>query len=344
MIVDAKKPRILVVDDDTFFLATIGKFLSEQHFTIDTARDAASALDHLNKETCDLVISDIVMPKMDGIGLLRKIRNKHPDLDVVFMTGQANIDTATEAIQLGACDYLLKPVDFGELLWRTNKALEKIRLKKLEREHNKILKQQVLEQGDRLRFLFFGAIDTLVNAIEAKDVYTKGHSLRVTQYSVVMAKYLDLPFKEASNIQLAARLHDVGKLAINDAILNKPGRLTGEEFELVKVHPDSGCEIIGPILEDPVLEIIRHHHENWNGEGYPGSIAGEDIPLGARIVCLADCFDAMTSTRSYHRAMSYSQGYEEIMNNLGSKFDLDLAPQFIEAMEAHLGPDKSKFA
>jgi len=337
MIKAKKRPSILLVDDDPFFLVTVGDFLRERNFIINSCRDVDEALGFLSKDDYDLVLSDIVMPDVDGIELLKTIRKKFPDLDVVFMTSQADINTAIKAIQLGAYDFIIKPVDFGELIWRIDKALEKAQLKKTIREHNRILTQKVEEQAERLRFLFFGAIETLVNAIEAKDEYTKGHSLRVTEYSVLTAKKIGIPFETASRIQLAARLHDVGKLGTSELILNKPAKLSSDEFNIIKSHPESGCDIMGPILEDDVLEIIRHHHERWDGQGYPGKLKGEEIPLGARIVCLADCFDAMTTERAYKKAMGFKAAYLEIEQYAGSRYDPELALKFIEIMTEYYG-------
>jgi len=335
----AALPRILLVDGDPHFRAAVGKFLREKRFTVDLAATVPDAVSFLDRSSYDLVLGDILMSDRSGPGLLKTVRDNHPGLDVVFVTASSDIRSAIQAVQMGAYDYIVKPLDFGELLWRIDKALEKARLKKVEREHNKILRKQVLEQGDRLRFLFFGAIETLVNAIEAKDHYTKGHSLRVTRFSVMMARDLGLPFELASNVQLAARLHDVGKLGTSDLILNKPSDLSDEEFALIRNHPESGCEIMGPILEDSVLEIIRHHHESWDGSGYPMGLAGEEIPLGARVVCLADCFDAMTTDRAYKKAMKREDAYREIEKQSGKKFDPNLSGRFIEVIRTHLGPE-----
>jgi len=333
---DEKAPaRILLVDDDKFDRTFIQDCLAQKDLSIDEASNGDEAIELMRENFYDLVLSDIYMPGINGIELIRKIREIDENLQVILFTGHADLATAIEAVKLGVFDYIVKPFDPEELNWRVDKAIEKGTRIRLDAEARRTLEEKVDVQNERIRVIFYEAVQTLINAIEAKDQYTKGHSIRVTQYAMAYARYAEIPFEEASDIQLAARLHDIGKLGINDAILNKTGRLTDEEFELIKKHPETSYKILNSIMSDPVLRIIRHHHERWDGRGYPDGLKGELIPHGARIVCLADSFDAMTSNRAYKKAMSIEEALVEVQSCAGSQFDPAMVPGFIEVIKMH---------
>jgi len=326
------RPKILLVDDDKFDRTFIIDLLAPRSFLIDEAENGNEALALLSENKYDLLLSDIYMPGITGIEMIQKIREVDLNLQIILFTGHADLATAIEAVQLGVYDYIVKPFDPEALIWRVDKAIEKARQISLDLDARVDLEERVGAQSERIRLIFYEAVQTLVNAIEAKDQYTKGHSIRVTQYAMWYARHSDIPFEEASDIQLAARLHDIGKLGIADAILNKTGTLTDEEYDIIKKHPETSYKILKPIMSDSILKTIRYHHERWDGKGYPDGLAGDLIPMGARIVCLADSFDAMTSFRSYKKAMTLDRALEEIERCSGTQFDPKIVPGFVEAL------------
>ncbi len=329
------RPRILLVDDDKFDRTFIIDLLAPKNFFIEEAVDGNEALALLSENKYDLLLSDIYMPGITGIEMIQKIREVDANLQIILFTGYADLATAIEAVKLGVYDYIVKPFDPEALIWRVDKALEKSRQISMDLDARIDLEDRVNAQSERIRLIFYEAVQTLVNAIEAKDQYTKGHSIRVTQYAMWYAKHSEIPFEEASDIQLAARLHDIGKLGIADAILNKSGTLTDEEYSIIKSHPETSYKILKPIMSDSILKTIRYHHERWDGKGYPDGLAGDLIPVGARIVCLADSFDAMTSFRSYKKAMTLDKAIEEIERCAGTQFDPNIVPGFVEAVRVN---------
>ncbi len=326
------RPRILLVDDDKFDRTFIIDLLAPKSFLIDEAANGNEALALLSENEYELLLSDIYMPGITGIEMIQKIREVDSNLQIILFTGHADLATAIEAVKLGVYDYIVKPFDPEALIWRVDKALEKSRQIRLDLDARVDLEERFNAQSERIRLIFYEAVQTLVNAIEAKDQYTKGHSIRVTQYAMWYARHSDIPFEEASDIQLAARLHDIGKLGIADAILNKTGTLTDEEYSIIKKHPETSYKILKPIMSDSILKTIRYHHERWDGKGYPDGLAGDLIPAGARIICLADSFDAMTSFRSYKKAMTLDKAIEEIERCSGTQFDPNIVPGFVEAL------------
>jgi putative two-component system response regulator len=328
-----RQPRIMVVDDDNLVLTSIGNYVKDRGYTVDLAGSAAEALDYLKNNPYDLILTDIIMPDMDGIELLKEIRRIIQDQIVIMITSHTGVEVAIEAIRLGAYDYVLKPLDDQDMMRCIDRGLEKARLKLFEKEHQRILEAKVIEQGERIRLIFSEAIEALVNAIEARDSYTQGHSLRVTQNAHLLAEKIQLPAEMAQEINLAAKLHDIGKLGMSDAILNKTSELNDDEYELIKAHPDVGYNILKPMLAEQPLSAIRHHHETWDGTGYPSGLAGRDIPLGARIIALADTYDAMTSNRAYRPAISQEQALSEIESCAGKSLDPELIPLFISVIK-----------
>jgi putative two-component system response regulator len=270
---------------------------------------------------------------MDGIELLREVRRMVQDQLVIMITGHTGLETAIEAIRLGAYDYVLKPVDDQHMMQCIDRGLEKARLRLFEKEHQRILEAKVIEQSERIRLIFSEAIEALVNAIEARDSYTQGHSLRVTHNVDLLVDKLQLPAEMAREFNLAAKLHDIGKLGMADAILNKTSELTDNEYELIKAHPDVGYNILKPMLDESALSAIRHHHESWDGTGYPSGLAGSDVPLGARIIALADTYDAMTSNRAYRPAVEREKAFSELERSAGKSLDPELIPPFIAVLK-----------
>jgi putative two-component system response regulator len=249
---------------------------------------------------------------------------------------------AVEAMKLGAYDYVIKPFDVNMVVTSVHRALERRQLRLENKEYHDRLEEKVLEKtaelvemNAQLRHLFLNTVQSLVHTLEAKDKYTEGHSRRVAKMAETMAKHLRFTDSQLERIHLAAILHDIGKIGVREACLNKPGRLTPAEYDEVKQHPLISERILKPIeaLED-ILPNIRHHHERFDGKGYPSGLRGTDIPIGSRILSVADSYDAMTSDRPYRRALSVHETLEELKRNTGTQFDPELVTLFLSIHEA----------
>ena len=328
--------RILVVDDEDMVREVLVEFLITQGYQVETASGGLEALDLIEANSYDLVLTDIKMPDKDGIAVLEGVRKKFTNTAVILMTGHSELDTAIEALRMGAYDYISKPFNFDSLQVSVDRALEKVNLIRLNREYQNTLEQKVMEQSVLIRSMFTDVVSSLANAIEAKDQYTSGHSARVTQLSEWLCNRLDMGREMTQNIVTAAQLHDIGKLGIVDRILNKPGKLTDEEFDLVKQHPLTSVRILEPIIPQPTIGFVKHHHERWDGRGYPDGLAGDKVPLGGRIIAIADTFDAITSTRAYRPAKEWDEALAEIKRCSGTQFDPDLAFAFLPITEKNL--------
>ena len=330
--------RILVVDDEDFIREIICRKLGGSGFDCEAAPNAEDALEKISKNSYDCVLSDIHMPGMSGVDLLREIKAKNQDLAVILVTGAPDIDAALEAMRLGAYDHLSKPLNLAALEMTVDRALEKKRLVEENREYQRNLESMVKERtkqlsdaNEDLRRLFTGSIKALAQALEAKDEYTQGHSARVAEESVNIARYLSLPDVEVQRMWLAGYLHDIGKIGIKEAVLNKPGRLDEEEWSLIQQHPVVAGKILGPIAElSDVIEIVVHHHEHYDGRGYPDGIQGNEIPLGARILTVADAYDALTSRRPYRDALGVEEAHRILEEAAGTQFDPVIMRAFLD--------------
>jgi putative two-component system response regulator len=332
------KARILVVDDESFIREIICRKLGGSGFECDAAPNAEDALAKISQNNYDCVLSDIHMPGMSGVDLLRQIKLQHQDLAVILVTGAPDIDAALEAMRLGAYDHLSKPLNLAALEITVDRALEKKRLVEENREYQRNLESMVKERtkqlsdaNEDLRRLFTGSIKALAQALEAKDEYTQGHSARVAEESVNVARYLSLSDAEVQRMWLAGYLHDIGKIGIKEAVLNKPGKLNEEEWRLIQQHPVVAGKILGPISElSDVIDIIVHHHERYDGSGYPDGIEGGSIPLGARILTVADAYDALTSRRPYRDALSCEEARRILEEAAGTQFDPVIMRAFLD--------------
>ncbi|MFV2082256.1 MAG: HD domain-containing phosphohydrolase [bacterium] len=329
------KSRILVVDDETVVKQVVVDFLEMKGFEVVGADNGMEAMEKLSEASFDLILSDIRMPGMDGLELLKNVKKKYSNTGMIMFTGFADIHAAVDAMKLGAYDYVAKPFNFDELLMNVERALEKANFVKLTKEYQETLEKKVMEQAARIRTIFTEAVGSLTNAIEAKDHYTKGHSIRVTKFASWLAEGIDLEFEVISDIVLASQLHDIGKMGIVDEILNKPGKLTDEEFDIVRNHSMLSVKILEPILPEVPLGFVKHHHERWDGKGYPDGLSGMEIPIGARVIGVVDTFDAMTSKRAYRDALPVKRAFEEIERCTGSQFDPEIAPHFRAAYEKY---------
>ena len=301
-------------------------------FTCFEAENGEAAIAVLERQPATLVLSDLRMPKADGMGLLRQIRTRWPDTAVVMITAVADVEVAVSCLSMGAMDYLTKPFHLEEVRARVAQALEKRRLVLENRGYQESLREKVAIQARRLEELFLASVQSLAEALEVKDPYTRGHSVRVSHYSVAIANEMGLGGELLRRIELGGHVHDIGKIGVREDLLNKAGKLTSEEYEHIMTHPIVGWRILAPLLGDTpeALAIVRSHHEWFDGRGIPDGLSGTNIPLEARIVAAADCFDAMTSDRPYRPGLSSDDALAEIVRCAGTQFD----PEVVTAMLA----------
>ncbi len=325
------KETIIVIDDELAPRESIRMVLKD-HYTVNTASGAHEGMSMLERDPVDLVVMDIKMPKMDGITALQEIKKNHPDTEVVLLTAYASLETARDAIRFGAFDYLIKPFDKDDVLAVVKKGLEKRRTKKglkLERDilldRASYLEDQVEAARSKILSCYEGTVSALILTIDAKDHYTYNHSNRVAKISCAVAESMGVPDKLIKEIDRAASIHDIGKIGIEENILRKNGMLSADEYIEIQKHPEIGVRIVKsiPFLED-AIPVIRHHHERHDGRGYPEGIAGEQIPVSARIVAVADAVDAMMSDRPYRAALSKEKVFDELRDNAGTQFDPEI--------------------
>jgi len=280
-----------------------------------------------------ICISDIYMPEMDGVSFLREAVHRYPDMAVIMLTGVAEVNTAVECLKLGAFDYISKPVMIEEVRARLDKALEKRQLILQNRYYHQHLETRVRELDQRNKTSLINGVQMLVHALEAKDAYTSGHSSRVSRYATKTAVLLGFTDDELEHVRLGGELHDIGKIGTREDVLNKPGPLTSEEFQHVKAHTTLGEKILAPFLtESPiVLRIARSHHERLDGTGFPDGLAGNYIPIEARIVAVVDAFDAMTTNRAYRPSRPAEHAIQELRRCSGVHFDTDVVEAFLKA-------------
>ncbi|MCY2932406.1 MAG: response regulator [Planctomycetota bacterium] len=310
------------MDDEPAVCALIQDELRREglHCTVATAPEYAIRL--LDGKTFDLVITDICMPRIGGMDILVYARRKSPNCRVVLITGQGTRDLVAQALFLGAFDYLEKPFEAGELLAVVLRALhDEATLPALAGRAAAAMEFQ----GQAAR-VSLDSVLALVRAVEAKDANTRRHSEQVAHYATSIARAMGLLTRPIESIRIAALLHDVGKIGIPDHILTKAGPLTVEEFQHIYRHPALGAEILGTIgLFKAESLLVRHHHERWDGGGYPDGLAGEESPLGARIIQVADCIDAMLMERTYKKGYSVEKMLSELARCAGAQFDPKLA-------------------
>ncbi|MDB4878035.1 MAG: response regulator receiver [Gemmatimonadetes bacterium] len=326
-------PYCLIVDDEPRLRQVMVHLMRSDGFQCIEAGNGVEALEQLEKYTVTLVLSDLRMPKMDGFELLRQIRDRFPDVAVVMITAVADVEIAVNCLAIGAADYVIKPYQLEDVRARVAQALEKRRLILENRAYRESLEERVQQQARRLEELFLASVQSLAEALELKDPYTRGHSIRVSQYSSIIARCMGLEGEMLRQIELGGHVHDIGKIGVRETVLNKPDRLTPEEYQHIMTHPVLGWRILAPLLGDTpnALNIVRSHHERYDGRGIPDGLSGDSIPLEARIAAAADAFDAMTSDRPYRASeMTLDLAVAEIRRCSGSQFD----PSVVEALIA----------
>lgn len=330
-------PYCLVVDDEPRLRQVLVHLMRNDGFTCLEAGNGEEALAQLERQPVELMMSDLRMPRMDGLELLRQTRARWPDTAVVMITAVADVEVAVSCLAMGAIDYLTKPFHLEEVRARVTQALEKRRLVIENRGYQESLQAKVAVQARRLEELFLASIQSLAEALEVKDPYTRGHSVRVSEYSVVLARELGLDGEMLRHVGLGGHVHDIGKIGVREDVLNKPGKLSDAEYEHIMTHPVLGWRILAPLLtETPVaLNIVRSHHERFDGRGIPDRLAGEAIPLEARIAAAADAFDAMTSDRPYRPdGLSVDDAVREIVRCSGTQFDPTVVAALVTATES----------
>lgn len=322
---------VMIVEDEPSVREILCWRLTEEGYQCEAVPNAVEALTKIrNGQACDLVVSDIRMPGLSGIELLKELRQSFPDIAVIMVTAVSDMSTAIETLKMGAYDFITKPFNLDEVLIAVDRALEKRDLILKNREYQMYLEDRVEEQTRQIKNLYLDAIKSLVSALEAKDKYTEGHSRRVTCYAVEISRRLNLAAEQIHKIYLAGLLHDIGKIGVKESILNKPTALDAEEVSQIYHHPDISAKILYPILRDrDVLGYVKHHHEYWDGTGRPDGLKHTSIPIGARIMAVADSFDAITSDRPYRSARPISFAVNEIQRCSGSQFDPDVVTAFL---------------
>lgn len=320
-----EKHTILLVDDEVNNLQLLRRTLRHD-YNILTASNGKEALEIVEGKGDEiaLIVSDQKMPEMEGTEFLKRVAGEYPDIIKILLTGHLDVDAIVDSINdCHLYQYIVKPFDPEELKLTIDTGIQKFDL-----VNNKTV---ILKD---LRELFYKTIKLIASALDAKDPYTHGHSLRVTMYSLILAKHLNLDDTMLEEIETAGLLHDIGKIGIPQSILCKPGKLTDEEYEVMKSHPEQAEKMLMGIKRLTVVSNwLRCHHERWDGQGYPKGLKGEEIPISGRIIALADTYDAMTSTRSYRQALSHETAMEEIKRCAGTQFDPVLADLFIKCSD-----------
>jgi putative nucleotidyltransferase with HDIG domain len=304
------QPRVLVVDDEETIRTALGRFLRARGYEVEVAESGIAALIMLERQRFAVMVCDVRMPGMTGLEVVPEALQLDPDLAILMLSAVNDAPTATDALSHGAMDYLVKPIELVDLqraversTHRRQLEIERRRVEEHIREEVALRTSELEKEKAALHALTIGVAETLINAMEAKDVYLRGHSSRVADQAASIAEVMGLDPDVVENVRLAGRLHDVGKIGIREDILNKAGPLTDEEFEQVKDHVRMGMEILTPLKHIPVaLDFVHDHHEHWDGGGYPRGIAGDQITIGGRILAACDAFDAITSRRAYREA------------------------------------------
>lgn len=329
--------RILVVDDEEPIREIVASMLGTAGYSCKQAGSGMEALAVLTSgEEFELMLSDLMMADLDGIGLLERTKEKYPDMPVVMVTAVHDISVALAAIRNGAYDYLLKPFEREQLLNTVSRALENRRLKVENRTYQTNLESLVKARTDQLQATvrelersYDITLEVLGEALDYKDRETEGHSKRVTAFTIAIAKNMGIPKEQIEAIARGAFLHDIGKMAIPDSILNKPGKLTQDEITIMREHCYLGYKLVQriPVLREAAL-IVYSHQERFDGTGYPRGLKGNEIPLGSRIFSVADTLDAITSDRPYRPRQSMDAARAEIQRCAGTQFDPEVVTVF----------------
>ena len=333
MLADVRS-RILIVDDEPEITSILNDLFAPMH-ECTTASSAEEAIDKLQVNTYDLVVSDITMPGMSGLELIPRVKSLAPNSVVVMVSGMQTVESAIDALRLGAFDYVMKPFDLRQVEAVVKRALEHqdliVAKQRYEDHLEELVEQRTAELDNALNSLedaYRSTLRALTAALETRDLETSGHSERVVTYSLRLGKEYGLDSSKMKALEFGSLLHDIGKIGVPDLILRKPAKLTDEEWVLMREHPVHGQQILRGIefLSGAAL-VVGQHHEKWDGSGYPLGLKEEDIDICARIFSVADAFDAITSDRVYRKGKPYEAAAKELDEWAGKQFD----PEVVEA-------------
>jgi len=323
--------RILVVDDEVNICRLLDRYLTRLGHSVHLAHSVPEATEMLAPDRFDLVLTDLRLPGPSGLDLLTEVRSRAPGTRMILMSAHADVTHAVKAIDCGIDQLVIKPFDLEDMRVRVSDSLARYRAEAATRLEREMLEARLRQRDTESKMWVLRSAHALAAAVEAKDAYTAGHATRVTAYALTIAEQIG--GIDLLRFRLAGDLHDVGKIGVPDHVLNKPDRLTDDEFALVMRHPEVGERILQPMIDDPmVLGVVRWHHERWDGTGYPDRLVGTDVPLPARVLAVADTIDAMTSRRAYRMGLPWEVAVAEIRRCCGTQFD----PLVVEAFETVL--------
>jgi putative two-component system response regulator len=320
---------LLVVEDEEPIRTVLARFLRSRGYHVETADSGVSALQTLERQRFAVMLCDVRMPRMNGLELVPRALTLDPDLAVIMLTALNDAHTAKELISGGAMDYIVKPFEFSAVTEALERALHKRTLNAEQRRFERLIREEVAARTAELereqaayRDLVVSVAETLINAMEAKDIYLRGHSQRVATLAASIADVLRLDPNTVESVRLAGRLHDVGMIGIREAVLHKPGPLTAEEYAHVKDHVRISMEILAPLKHLGVaVDYVRDHHEHVDGSGYPRGLKGDAISMGGRILAAADAFDALTSRRAYREPLTPEATIRHLSGAVGGLLD-----------------------
>jgi putative two-component system response regulator len=323
--------RVLIVDDEIYIQEILKSTLDDAGFECVTADSAEAALSALAIQSFDLTFTDIRMPGKQGTELLRDIRASYPNIVVIMITALDSASTAIDSIRAGAYDYIIKPFNLDQVLVAADRAMDKIRLEIRNREYQHYLEQIAEERSAETRRLFYSMTQVLIRLLDLKAPFNEGHALRVAEKARYIARELRMTEDGVRKVYLAALLHDTGMILVEDMLLNKQGALTAEEQRNIQNCFARVEEVLRPVLDDEeVLKFIRHHHERYDGSGYPARLKGNLIPLGARVISVAEAFDAIISGRPYRLPRSPQEAIKELARCAQSQFDPQVVTIFAD--------------
>ena len=325
---EKSKYKIIAVDDEMGIIDSLKVYLRD--YSITGVTDPQEAIEKVKNEHFDLMLLDYIMTPFHGDHVVEEIRKFNKDLYILLLTGHKDLAPPLETIKkLDIQGYCEKSDKFDQLLLLIESGLKSVEQMNMIKQIN----EELADSKELLEKSYLESIEVLRRTVEVKDVYTRGHSDRVSEYSLLIGKKLNLPPEQMKTLKIGALFHDIGKIGIPDAILLKTDKLTDDEYSEIKNHPAIGAHILSnaSIFAD-IIPIVKHHHERYDGKGYPARLAGEDIPYLARIVAVADTFDAMTSRRSYRQALDFDYTMNEIERCKGTQFDPAIADVFLEIL------------